>query len=197
MCQWVEGTKWKAFKEGFSIFKDFVLLVAAVIVLFYGNNILERYERDEENRRLELKFLSTKIDDTIAKPDKAPITEEEINGIRSIDVLNISLADHPDQIQVVKDWLKNTYSGYPALVTAIKRVIGNNRLVGNPVPLTIINATNLKVHGRGTGTPIIDANKIDNNKLKEAIYSSWREKNSGASSELSSFEKIVEPRVQG
>ena len=194
MCQWVEGNKWKAIKEGFALFKDIVLLIAAIIVLFYGNNILERYDRDEENRRLELNFLNTKIDDTISNPDKAPKTEQGIDGTNTINALNLSLADYPDQVPVVEGWLKNPYSGYPALVTAIKRVIGNNRVVGNSVPLTIINANNLQAHGRGTGTPIIDANKIEDNKLKEAIYSSWREKNSGASSELSSFEKIVEPR---
>ncbi|MEI6757663.1 MAG: hypothetical protein FDX18_10375 [Chlorobium sp.] len=193
MSKWIESNKWKAFKEIFSVFKDVITLVIAIGAFFWGTNVLKDQDRRIDNTKLSVSYLKSQIDDQAADSN-VQVTEPKV--IPSADILsryNITLSDSEAQISQVQEWLQNPYSGYPALVEATRRVLGNTKLIGNPVPLTTINARNLMAHGRGTESPIISAGAIDSERLKNAIYASWAEKNSGGLSNNKSFKDIVVP----
>lgn len=197
MCKWVETNGWKAFR-------DIVMMAVAIFILLFGNNKLgevmkaqeelkKAQDQGVETTRLNISYLRGQIKDQMTT-DSAPVAESKpnIDG----EVLgrhNISLADYKIQIPQVQEWLSNPYSGYPALADAIRRVLGNSKLVGNAVPLTIINAKNLNVHGRGTDNPIISSAAIKDMQLRDAIYASWAEKNSGSLADHKSFKDIVVP----
>jgi hypothetical protein len=140
----------------------------------------------------------TQVGEFMKAPTSAPVTEpkgafnQKSNVILNVDLvaLNISLADFPDEEGQVREWIQNVYSGYPAVITAVKQLMDGHKFKGNAVPLTIINANVLQLQGRETSQPIVDVSMIDRNSLKEALYLSWKEKNSG--SILVSFEDIIE-----
>lgn len=110
---------------------------------------------------------------------------------------NIVLADVPEHIPLVKEWIANPYSGYPALLTKICSIMENRRLIGreSPVSLTAINHKNLALHQHPDNYPIVNEDQIDSDKLKQAIFNAWSEKNLGRLSTLPpnpTFENILE-----
>lgn len=99
-------------------------------------------------------------------------------NIDTLATYNIALADDPAQIPVVKKWLEtNPYSGYPALLTKICSIMDNHRLIGSAPSLLVINHENLVLHKRGDGNPITNEDQIDPNKLKQAVFEAWAQKN--------------------
>lgn len=172
-------------------------LVVSIIVLLWGNNLLGRLNSKVDMVQEKANNIENELKEIVANASSAPTTEKEVGVIESnndgqqidINAFNITLSDFSEQEGQVKESLSNPYSGYPALVRALQKAMGNHRLPGNATPLTIINAKNLKAHGRSTSQPIIDTSEIEISKLQLAIYSSWKEKNSGST--LNSFEQII------
>lgn len=202
MCHWVDSPGWRALRAIFDLAKDIAMVIIAIATLLLGPGVWSKIELSSKNA-LEAKELSKGNIDTISFNEKkvtdlisssAPVTESQQIELTGFDALNIKLADFKEQNAQVKSWLSNPYSGYPALAKRIMFIMGINKLKGNGVPLTIINATNLRLHGKDTSNPIIDAQQINDEKLKKALYESWREKNSGASGKITRFEDIIEPQ---
>ncbi len=169
-------------------------LLVSIVVLLFGNSLLSKLSIINT----QVSDLRTQVGELTKVPTSAPVTEPQ-HGLNSKDnvtlsvdlgKLNISLADFPEQESQVREWLQNVYSGYPAVATEIQKLMKNQRFKGNSVPLTIINAKLLKLQSRPTNQPIVDPSMIDREQLKQALYLSWKEKNSGSG--LADFEDIIE-----
>jgi len=196
MCNWVDSSKWKAARAIFDMGKDIAMIVIAIASLLLGPGIYKDIRQTGDDA-IAAKTISIGNRDTLAFNEKqiskgpAPQTESKNNENQPLSVYNIKYADIEEQNVQVESWLRNQYSGYPALVDKVKIVMSGKRFKGNTVPITIINATNLSLNGRKTSNPIIDAQEIDKEILKNALYISWREKNSGASSSIKNFDGAV------
>ncbi len=103
------------------------------------------------------------------------------------DVKGLTYADIPAEIPQVKKSLDNKYSGYPALLAALRKLLRDRCPTGAPVPLTIINA------GYNTD-PSNPATTIDDEqRLRDAYVDAWKEKNLSLIAKHDSFEKIAPP----
>lgn len=186
-------------KDFISIGLSLCSLIISIIILLWGNNLVSRIDTkiDVVNQKTDNAIREINNIRIVGKISSAPVTEKEVGSTNTemqlnninLDSMNIVLADFSEQIPQVKEWLTDPYSGYPALVIAIMKLMGNSRLKGNAVPLTIINAKNLRIHGRPTNQPFINISDINFDKLKMAIYLSWKEKNSGST--IQNFDEIV------
>ena len=172
-------------------------LIISIIGLLWGNNLLDKVGNRVDAVEQKTEDLNEKLV-AIADPSKAPNTEKQVvvttknkkpNKI-NLASMNITLTDDPQQKAQVEDWLLDANSGYPALVAAIVKLMDNHHLKGNAVPLIIINKENLRLHGRPTNQLFIDADEMNKTKLKQAIFLSWKQKNS--SSPLRDFKEIIE-----
>lgn len=105
-------------------------------------------------------------------------------NIDTLATYNIALADIPEQIPVVKKWLENPYSGYPALLIKICSIMDNHKLIGDAPSLMVINHENLVLNQRDDGNPITDEDQIVSNRLEQAIVEAWKQKNAGLLSSL-------------
>jgi len=161
----------------------FICTVAAVTVAFLGDGLLNSMQKTENS----IAKIQESNEEQNMLLKTAPFRQ---NPNLLTKRYNIKLADLKEQEEQVIFWLGNPYSGYPALIESIQQLLKNNRLKGNAVPLTIINANNLKVHGKHDDTPITSAKEIKTENLKDAFLKAWNEKNSGTPA--NSFDEIIE-----
>jgi len=99
--------------------------------------------------------------------------------------MNIYLSDKNTE-EVIK-YLNDPFSGYQQMAEIVYYVLDRNMLDGNAVPINIINAEVMRSHGKNT--PILDINFFDIEKVKDAIFESWKIKNEASSS--STFKEII------
>ena len=210
MYDWIESKFWKKVLLIFNLARDIALVTVAIIGLIIGltrlpnfliaistdiqvtNGVAQTAKAIAKGNEItiaanEMRFLQKSV-------DKAPKTEQPIDSTKEFAEYNIKLSDFDEQFSQVRSWLKNPYSGYPALVKKIQTVMNAKRFIGNGVPLTIINEQNLKLHNRETSAPIVNVGDIDDSKLKQALYASWQQKNSGVAMDFHKFEEIIEPQ---
>jgi hypothetical protein len=190
-----------SFKEFLAFGISAFSLLISIIVLLWGNNVLGRMGTRVDTIEQKTESLSSQII-AIEKSSGTPVTERQVGTsatgrnvhFTNLASMNVALADDPQQEAQVQDWLLNPNSGYPALAEAIIQLMDNRRLKGNAVPLMIVNDSNLRLHRRPTNRPFIDSKEINQDLLKQAIYASWKQKNS--SSSLRDFSEIAEPVQQ-
>ena len=103
-----------------------------------------------------------------------PVFSEEC----SIADIGISLTDTQDHKELVEEYMTNKYSGYPDLKIKLMQVLCpcKGKIIGDPVPIELINGRYLKLDGRNDNDVIVDH---DITKAKRAYENGWFIKNSG------------------
>jgi hypothetical protein len=177
-------------------------LVGAIITgfftLFTGQTHISIYFMDPNNREVLRKDITihkraesfnlllneNDMQTLLALAPSTEVAKPPEFSVRDLLRQKITYSDKKEQIDQVKSWLTNEYSGYPSLLRALKKLLKGRCPEGNPVPLTIINGH----YQVDTSQPTMVE---DLNRLEDAYVAAWREKNSGSS--LISFDKIAPP----
>lgn len=163
------------------------LFADTVIVKINGNN--NNVIISSENITIDAKVY--KINQVKLSIDGLPKDKIQFNGART-EILNNSdpriiddvftYCDDEEQIDQAKKWLKNPYSGYPRLLELYKTLLNKYKsklaISGNRIPLMILNSKLLMQLGRETNKPLKPNENVSEKDLLEALYNSWREKNS-------------------
>ena len=102
-------------------------------------------------------------------------------------IMNISLSDK--NTATIRGYLNNPDSGYQHLAEILYIAMERSTLDGSSVPLDIINAYVMRMHG--TTIPILGINSFNISYIKSAVLESWREKNSSRVSRVFAFEDII------
>lgn len=104
----------------------------------------------------------------------------------------LALADNSAQETIVLGWLKNKYSGYPALALNIIRVLGGKKIKQGPgdgqPSLMTINGSVTQALGKGNLNPM---EKVADATIKAAVLERWNERNSCCA--VSAFDQLLEP----
>lgn len=89
---------------------------------------------------------------------------------------NIRLADETGAL--VEDY----ESGYPALLKALKRVLPDREvaLTGVAVGLRSIFDSYYEISGQDPGHPLVSTSDLDEDLLRQALLSAWRQENPDA-----------------
>ena len=87
---------------------------------------------------------------------------------------NLLLCDPSCDPDIVNIYLMNEFSGYRDLIKKIYRIIKDKGFKGHPIPLTVINGNYYQICKRDYSD--VDMDK-DINKVKSAIFMTWKERN--------------------
>lgn len=92
------------------------------------------------------------------------------------------------KINQVKEWIRNTYTSYPYLAKSLRNFLKGREVLGCPVPINVIHHNYMQSVGKKDSDV---ETKHDVQKLKEAFYKTWREKNPDIKLEAKTFEEIA------
>ena len=97
----------------------------------------------------------------------------------SLSDIGLYLTDTPDHKELMEDHMTNKWSGYPDLKTKLMQVLCpcKGKIIGDAVPIELINGRYLKFAGRNDKDVITDH---DIETVKRAYEYSWFMKNSGS-----------------
>jgi len=142
-----------------------------------ASSLLPNYQAGSDTPSYDIRLPKSEFDAI------APVTEPLRELVPGLEQQNIIYADNKSQVEIVKQWLNDPYSGYPSLVKALKQLLDNRQGIGNAVPLTIIQGKYLN------GNPENISLTYDLEQLKQAYIEAWKVKNSGSA--LTKFDEIA------
>jgi hypothetical protein len=120
------------------------------------------------------------ISGLLLQPQQSPL-EERLQNV------NVTLTEIPGHQETVREWLQND-PAYLALADNVIKVIGDNKII-HPIPLEVINGKYKRLLNRGPADYITADQYNDLEKIKNAIYNTWKERH--PDSARANFESIL------